>query len=328
MTRKNRTRLHRPVIAYAQRKVATLQQDMRIEQALEAIRQKELEDEIIYFYVVDDQERLVGVLPTRRLLGAALDQRISDVMIREIITIPEKATVLDAHKYFVRHKFLAFPITDADQRILGVVNVGMFTDHALDLADQKSMDRTFEMLGFRLLQVREAAPLRAFRFRIPWLLATIASGTACALLAGVFEATLSQSLVLAFFLTLVLGLGESVSTQSMTVTIQALRARHPTLTWYLKVLWREVRTALLMGLACGAIVGLIVWLWQGDSRAAAAIGVSLSLAICSAVFFGLSIPTLLHRMKFDLKIAAGPVTLAVTDISTILIYFSISAAVL
>jgi magnesium transporter len=178
------------------------------------------------------------------------------------------------------------------------------------------------------LQVREAAPLRAFRFRIPWLLATIASGTACALLAGVFEATLSQSLVLAFFLTLVLGLGESVSTQSMTVTIQALRARHPTLTWYLKVLWREVRTALLMGLACGAIVGLIVWLWQGDSRAAAAIGVSLSLAICSAVFFGLSIPTLLHRMKLDLKIAAGPVTLAVTDISTILIYFSISAAVL
>ena len=103
----------------------------------------------------------------------------------------------------------------------------------------------FEAIGFHVAQVRDASPLRAFRFRFPWLLATIGSGTICAVLAGAFEMTLAKSLVLAFFLTLVLGLGESVSIQSMTVAIQALRATRPTLRWYLRALRREAGTALL-----------------------------------------------------------------------------------
>lgn len=285
-------------------------------------------DRIVYFYVVDSNDRLVGVVPTRRLLGSQLEQRLSEVMIGPVITIPKDASVLDAYEFFMVHKLLAFPVVDEHKHILGVVDVGMFTDEAFDVADQTSMDRVFETIGFRLMQVRDVSPLRAFRFRFPWLLATITSGTICALLAGVYEMTLAKSLILAFFLTLVLGLGESVSMQSMTVTIQGLRSKIPTLGWYLRTLRREVGAALLLGTACGLIVSVIAWIWRGDPLASVTIGSSILLTLCAASFFGLSVPSLLHKVKLDLKIAAGPVTLAMTDISTLLIYFSIAEALL
>src|SRR5256714_10536426 len=136
-------------------------------------------------------------------------------------------------------------------------------------------DEVFEALGFRLAQVRGASPWRVFRYRFPWLLATVGAGTACALLAGVFETTLAGSLVITFFLTMVLGLNESVSMQSMTLTIQALRANTLTRRWFLHNLRRELATAVLLGLACGILVGAIVWVWREDPSSAAGVGTSI-----------------------------------------------------
>jgi magnesium transporter len=316
--------LQESVITIAREEVAKLHQEATVQEALDDIRQKGIGDRIVYFYVVDSRGRLVGVVPTRRLLSAPLERRIAEVMLSPVVAIPQQATVLEAYEFFVLHKLLAFPVVDGQRRIRGVVDIGMFADEAFDLAKQTSMDRVFETIGFRLQQVRDASPLRAFRFRFPWLLATIASGTACALLVGIFEMTLAKSLVLAFFLTLVLGLGESVSIQSMTMTIQGLQSQQPSLGWYLRALQRELGTAVLLGGGCGLVVGLIVWLWQGLAGAAGAIGASILLTLCAASFFGLSISALLHRLKLDLKIAAGPITLAITDIATLAIYFSLA----
>jgi magnesium transporter len=176
--------------------------------------------------------------------------------------------------------------------------------------------------------VRDASPVRAFRFRFPWLLATIGSGTICAMLASAYELTLAKSIVLAFFLTMVLRLGESVGIQSMTVTIQALRGTPPTFRWYVRAFRREEGTAALLGAACGSVVGLIVWLWRGAGLAGFVIGASILLALCAACFFGLSVPAPLHALKLDPKIAAGPVTLAFTDLFTLLFYFSLAALLL
>jgi magnesium transporter len=161
-----------------------------------------------------------------------------------------------------------------------------------------------------------------FRYRFPWLLATVTSGTICAVLAGFFEVTLANSLIIAFFLTMVLGLTESVSTQSMSVTIQALRSAGVTWRWFTGALRREFATAGLLGFALGTIVGLIVWLWRSDVTAAFVIGGSVALSIVTACLFGLSVPSLLHRYKLDPKIAAGPITLALADFFALLIYFT------
>jgi magnesium transporter len=219
-------------------------------------------------------------------------------------------------------------VVDPQRRIVGVVDVGLLSSEAFDIAEREQTEGLFESIGFRVSQVREASPARAFRFRFPWLLATIGSGTLCALLASAYEVTLARSIVLAFFLTMVLGLAESVGIQSMTVAIQALRATRPTLKWYVQAFKREAGTAVLLGGACGLLVGFIVWAWRGAGLAALAVGGSIALALCAACFFGLSVPAMLHALKLDPKIAAGPVTLALTDISTLLFYFSLAALLL
>ena len=239
-------------------------------------------------------ERLVGVLPTRRLLTAALDQRIGDLMIKRIVAIPQTATLLEACEFFVLHKFFAFPVVDEERRMLGLIDVGVFTEEVFDIAEREQHEDVFETIGFHVTQVRGAGPLKAFRYRFPWLLATIGSGTACALLASAFAVTLAQSLVIAFFLTLVLGLGESVSMQSMAVTIQALRSTAADLA----LVWRDVaagtgdRPFVRRGLAGWSAA--IVWLWRDAVLPAAVVGSSIFASLVMACLLGLSIPSLLH----------------------------------
>ncbi len=320
--------LQEPVLAHARKDFAVLRSALTVQHALDDIRRHGIGEKIVYFYVVDADDRLVGVVPTRRLLTAALDKTLAEIMISRIVALPETATLLDACELFAMHKFLAFPVVDARRRVVGIVDVSLFTEEVFDIAERERTDELFESLGFRVSQVHDAAPVRAFRFRFPWLLTTILSGTCCALLASAFEITLAKSLVLTFFLTMVLGLGESVSIQSMTMTIQALRSTHPTRHWYLAAFRREMGTALLLGAACGGVVGLIVWLWRGAALVAVAIGSSILLALCAACLFGLSVPAVLHALKLDPKIAAGPVTLAFTDLFTLLFYFSVAALLL
>ena len=316
--------LEEPVIGFTRKEFTTLFADLTVAAALESIREKGIAEEIIYFYVVNRQEQLVGVLPTRRLLAARLDQSLFEVMIDRVVTIPERATVLEACEFFLMHKFLAFPVVDAQRRIVGVADVNLFTEEVFDLSEKERMDDIFSTIGFRVAQVQTASPWQAFRLRFPWLLATMTGGIICAFLSGAYETTLAGSIVLAFFLALVLGLGESVSVQSLTVTLQALHAQPITWRWLFQAARKEIGTAILLGGASGVIVGLIVWLWRGNAGAALVIGVSLVLAVTVACLMGLLVPSALHRFKLDPKIAAGPVALALADVFTLLFYFNLA----
>jgi magnesium transporter len=320
--------LQESVLSVASKDFNALRKEWTVDQALRAIRQQVVGEKIIYFYVTDEAGRLLGVVPTRRLLTASLDQGVADLMITKIVTIPHTTSVFEACEFFVLYRFLALPVVDGEHRIIGVVDVGVFAREVFDIAEREQTDEVFESLGFRVSQVREASPFKAFRFRFPWLLASIAGGMMCALLVGAFETTLTKSIVLAFFLALVLGLGESVSIQSMTLTIQALRFTKPGRQWYIAAFLREAKTAVLLGVASGVLVGIIVWLWRGNGIAAVTIGGSIVLSLCSACLLGLTVPTLLHALKLDPKIAAGPVTLALADVCAILFYFLLAVALL
>jgi magnesium transporter len=320
--------LSEPVLRFARKDFATFNQKLTVEQALASIRRRGVGEKIVYFYVVDDAEQLVGVVPTRRLLMAQPEQPLSGLMIRRVVAIPHTATVMEACEFFVLHKFFAFPLVDEQRRVVGLVDVGLFTEEVFDIAEREQMTDVFETLGFHVSQVRDASPWRAFRIRFPWLLTTVLSGTFCAFLAGAYHLTLEKSLVIAFFLTLILGLGESVSIQSMTVTIQALRTSQPTMRWYLSSLWREISTALLLGVACGLVVALVVLAWQRIAAPAFVIGSSVTFCLLTACVTGLSVPAALHALKLDPKIAAGPLTLAIADIFTLLFYFNLAKIIL
>ena len=314
-----------PALDYARRDFPLLEADATVEKALEAIRREGVGERVIYFYAIDERKRLVGVVPTRRLLTAAPATRLREIMVPRVIALPAEAIVLEACEFFVLYKFLAFPVVDAERRVIGIVDTDVFMESVLETEEPERegvREDFFEALGFHLAQVRDASPWRVFRYRFPWLLVTVAGGTICAILAGFFETTLAHSLVIAFFLTMVLGLNESVSTQSMSVTIQALRSARLNWHWFVAAFRRELATALFLGLACGGLVAVIVWFWHSDVRAAGVIGGSIALSLVTACLFGLGVPSLLHHLKLDPKIAAGPVTLALADFLALVFYFT------
>ena len=319
-----------PVADHARKDFPFLDADMAVGEALERIRREGVGERVIYFYAVDEQKRLVGVVPTRRLLTALPETPLRAVMVSRVVAVPATASVLDACEFFVLYKFLAFPVVDEQHRVVGVIDANLFAEEILEAGESEDRHRPaapvgpefFEALGFRIEQIRGASPWRVFRFRFPWLLVTVTGGTLSAILAGFFQATLVRSLALAFFLTMVLGLNESVSAQSMSVTIHALRSVNVTWRWLATAFRREVATAVLLGVACGLLVGIIVWVWRNDLRAAFVIGGSIALSLVTACALGLGVPSLLHRLKLDPKIAAGPVTLALADFVALVIYFT------
>jgi magnesium transporter len=322
--------LSAPVADHARKDFPLLDANITVGEALEQIRHEGVGERVIYFYVADEQKRLMGVLPTRRLLSASLQTRLCEIMVPRVIAIPSTATILDACEFFVLYKFLAFPVVDEQRRVIGIIDANLFAEEILQAGETEERQHSaeivgpefFESLGFHLEQIRGASAWRSFRFRFPWLLVTVTGGTLSAILAHFFEATLAHSLVLAFFLTMVLALNESVSMQSMSMTVHALRSISVTRGWLAVAFRREVATALLLGLACGSIVSAIVLIWRNDLAGASIIGGSIALSLVTACALGVGVPSLLHRFKLDLKIAAGPVTLALADFTALVIYFT------
>lgn len=323
---------NKSVLEYARKDFTAFNKSITVDDALKKIRNEGAGERIVYFYVIDDNEALVGVLPTRRLLIGEPDQKIEEIMVSRVAALPNTSTVYDACEFFVTYKFLAFPVVDEDRKVVGVVDVNLFTEELLsldpDIEDRSQYNDVFETIGFNINAIKSASPVKAWKIRVPWLLATVTSGTVCAILAGFFEATLSASIIIAFFLTLILGLGESISIQSMTLAGQALHTAKPTLKWYTKNLIKESKTSFLLGISCGVIVTIVVMIWKGALLTALTVGLSILLVMVVAAFWGLTVPTILHRTNLDPKIAAGPITLALTDICTIVFYLGLATIIL
>ena len=319
---------HQPVLNFARKDFTALNKNLTVDEALKKIRTEGVGERIVYFYAVDDEKKLVGVVPTRRLLTGKLEQKIEELMVKRVAALPSNASVYDACEFFVTYKFLAFPVVDAERKMVGIVDVNLFTEELLNVEEPEEVNDVFEEIGFRISEIKNASPTKAWRYRFPWLLTTITGGTICALLAGMFEATLTESIAIAFFMALMLGLGESIGIQSMTVTIQTLHSAQPSLKWYLKNVLKEIQTASLIGLSSAALVGLIVFVWKGSLITAAVIALSVLGVQLIAAVVGLSVPAALHGFKLDPKIAAGPITLALTDVFTILFYLGLATILL
>jgi len=299
----------------------TLRDDQTAAEALSKFRQMHIADKIVYLYVLDKDDRLVGVVPVRRLLGSEAGATMESIMASPVMSVRTSSSVLEACEVLLDRQFLALPVVDADGRLQGIIDLSQFTDEVLTSAQQR-MDSAFQLIGVHVALGRRVSSWRSFTDRFPWLLCNMASGIICAFIASRFELLLSQVVLLAVFLTVVLALGESVGMQSMTITLQGLLGRQTGWRQILLSARREFTTSALLGLGCGSILGLTVWIWRGQILQAFAIGGSICLSIVTACLLGVAIPTTIHKLKIDPKVAAGPIVLASADVATLLFYFN------
>lgn len=321
----DRTILSDRVTEHLHRRFVRLHSGDTVAKALATIQKEELDQQIVYFYVLDEQERLVGVVPVRKLLFEKAESKIADIMIREVVTASETMSISEAGTVLLEHKLLAVPVVDAGRRMLGVLDLSHFTEDALDtlsMVRRPQADRFFQMLGLHISLNRHVSPWVQFRERFPWLLCNVASGLMCAVIASFYELLIQQVVLLAMFITVVLALGESVSMQAMTITLQALNVRHFSWGIVRRFLNRELATSLLLGLGCGTLIGAAAWVWKGQLLQSLSITLSVVLSILTACALGVVIPSAIRALRMDPKIAAGPIVLACADVATLLFYFT------
>lgn len=314
--------LHEPILPLARPPQVVLTPDQTIDGALRAIRLAASATSIHYFYVVDGESRLVGVVPTRRLLTAEPDHLVGEVMVDNVVAIPDWATVLIASEYFATRRLLAFPVVDASGVLLGVVDVSLFTDEVIDLA-RRTYDDIFQLIGVH--GTAQRSTVDAFKDRFPWLSCNIAGGLMAAFIASRFEHLLQNVVVLALFIPVVLALAESVSMQALSLTLQSFTEGPFVPKRLAAALWKEFRTAVLLGLGCGAVVATVVVLWRGEAMVAGVIFAAIALSMIVACLLGVAFPAVLRVAKADPRIAAGPVVLAAADVATLFFYFGLGA---
>ncbi len=316
--------LHDAVTEYMRRDFVRLRADQSVAQALASIQTQQPEGRIIYFYITEPDGRLIGVVPTRRLLLTGSNALLADIMVKQVVAIPHTATVLDACEFFVLHKLLAFPIVDDQRRMIGLVDVDLYTKELSDLDRRDDSEDLFQLIGVHLSEAQQASPIVSFRKRFPWLVANIAGGILAALLAGLYEAELQQAVALALFIPVVLALAESVCIQSVSLALQSLHAQRPTWIAFLQRLGNELFTGAILGCACGLCVGLAALAWVGKLWIACCILGGIAAGVTAAALLGLAIPNLLHLLRRDPQVAGGPVALALTDMITLLIYLNLA----
>lgn len=313
-------RLNDPILPFMQPCPVTLRDDESVRVALDNIRAARAGD-VPHFYVVDEQQRLAGVVPAHVLLQSSVDEVIGDVMTHHAVAIPDWATVLVAAEFFATQRFRSFPVVGRDGTLLGQVDTSVFTPDVVALAS-RSFDDLFQLLGIHASHSRSA--WTSFLDRFPWLMANVAGGLLSAMLASRYERLLDAVVVLALFIPVVLALAESVSMQSLTLTLQRLHGGPPVRGFLRRLMIQELGAATLLGVGCGTVVGGIAAVWKSDPLLGAVVGVAISASVMTAGLFGVLLPTALHALKRDPRIAAGPIVLAAADVATLLFYFNLA----
>ncbi|NGX39940.1 MAG: Magnesium transporter MgtE [Chlamydiae bacterium] len=299
--------------------------DQSVGEALAAIRGKKLDEKIFYFYVIDDEKRLKGVVSTRNLLLSFPEKKIAEILEDHVISISEDHTLQEALEMLNAHKLLALPVLDKERRLLGVIDVQLYLDESVDVGKaRRSATDLFQVLGLTIEEGKARSIWSTYRTRMPWIFCNMAGGIACAIISRFFEAVLVKMILLAMFIPLVLTLSESISMQSLTYSLQLLH--RPKISWrrILRRLTGEWRMASLLAVTCGTIVGGLSLFWGDGIAPAISIGVGILFSITISATAGAAIPLLLHTAKLDPKVAAGPVVLMFADVITTAIYLGLA----
>jgi magnesium transporter len=296
--------------------------DNTIEEALASLRQKKIGHKIIYFYVIDQEGKLLGVVPTRKLLLGNPKSHIREIMEYSLVRICADQTMQEAMELFAKHKLLALPVVERNGKLLGVIDVDLYLDESFEIVSAQRQSDIFQMIGLSLEEGKKRSVWKNYTLRMPWIFCNLAGGLVCALISRGNELVLGKTLLLAMFIPLVLTLSESVSMQSMTQTLHLLKMAHP---YGRKRSFKEWRIAALIALSSALLVGLLSLLWGGGVKPSFIIGGGILLSILISSGISIMLPLFLHKTHLDPKVASGPVVLMLTDVLTTALYLSLAS---
>ncbi|MBL8115022.1 MAG: magnesium transporter [Acidobacteria bacterium] len=315
---------------------ARLRPEMTVEEAVRYLRRQAQEQlETIYnAYVVDTGQRLVGVVSFRDLFRAPGDRALSDVMERDVISVPEDLDEEGVARIIAQHNLQAVPVVDREGRIKGIVTVDDIIDVVRNAATEDIQKvGGMEALGTPYLGTGLPAMVKK---RAGWLSALFIGEMLTASAMGHFEEEIAKAVVLALFVPLIISSGGNSGGQATTLVIRAMALGEVGL----KDWWRVIRREAMAGLALGALLAVIgfvrIAVWEGLFHTygphylliATTVSISLVGVVLWGTIAGSMLPFLIRRLGFDPASASAPFVATLVDVSGLIIYFTVAAVVL
>lgn len=310
-----------------------LKREMTVGEALDHIRRVAPDKETVYTcYVTDGTRHLLGLVTALALLTSPTDKKIGDLMNEHVISARTSDDREEVAKTLTKYDFLALPVVDSEDRLVGIVTV----DDALDVISEETEEDFAKMAGMSPSETPylKTPAVRLFRARIPWLLLLMVSATFTGMIISGFENALAKQVVLTMFIPMLMDTGGNSGSQSSVTIIRALSLGDVRFGDILRVLRKELTTALLCGVTLAAVAFIKLMtidnLLSGGVTLTVALVVSLTLlcTVLAAKFIGATLPLIVHKIGLDPAVAASPMITTIVDAIALLVYFAIATALL
>ena len=313
----------------------SLRPDMTVEESILRIRRTGVDKETIYTCYVTKNRTLIGLVTVKDLLLAQDDETtIAEIMETNVISVNTHTDQEEVARMFSKYDFLALPVVDAESRMVGIVTF----DDAMDVMEDE-VTEDMEIMGG--MTPSDKTYLRStvfdlFRHRIPWLMLLMVSATFTGLIISGFENALAAQVALTAFIPMLMDTGGNSGSQSSVTIIRALSLGEIEFRDLPRVIWKEIRTAVLCGVtlaaACFVKILLIDRLLLGNTEVtwlvALVVCATLALTVLVAKIVGCSLPLLAKKLGFDPAVMASPFITTIVDALSLLVYFGIASALL
>ena len=306
----------------------TLRPDMTVEESILRIRRQGVDKETIYTCYVTKDRKLLGLVTVKDLLLAEDDEMaVKDLMITDLISVSTHTDQEEVARIFSKYDFLALPVVDTENRMVGIVTV----DDAIDVMEEETTE-DIELMGGMLPS--EDTYLRSsvwelFKNRIPWLLFLMLSATFTGMIINHFESALAAQVALTAFIPMLMGTGGNSGSQSSVTIIRALSLDEVEFSDLPNVVWKEIRTAVLCGLALAVVCFIKIWLVDRMLFGNPDITLMVDAVVCLAMFvtvlvaktIGAVLPMVAKVLKMDPAVMASPFITSIVDALSLLVYF-------
>jgi len=305
-----------------------LKEKLTVSQAIDRIRKVGVDRATINIcYVLDSQRKLIGTVSLRRLLLSEADQLIGDIMHENVIAIQTLMDQEEVASQFKKYDFTSMPVVDNENRLVGIITV----DDVVDIMEEETtedMEKMAAILPSDKPYMRTSV-WENYKKRIPWLLLLMVSSAFTGAIITSFEEALSVNAALIAFIPMLMGTGGNAGGQASVTVIRGLSMGEIEYRDVTKVMWKEIRVALLCGvcLAAANFIKLIV-IDRSGIMVAAVVSVTLIVVVLLAMFIGCILPVIAKRLGFDPAVMASPFITTIVDALSLLVYFRIASLLL
>jgi magnesium transporter len=282
---------------------------------------------VFYLYVTDDDDRLVGVVSLRDLVTSPPDKTLDNIMTKNVISVQPETDQEEVAKIVSRYNYLAVPVIDLEEHMLGIVTV----DDVVDVIREEATEDFLQMAGAgKDREILLKSSWGNARARLPWLFASWVGGVAAVAIIGVFKNMLETTVALAAFIPVIIGMGGNIGTQSSTIIVRGLATGRVDIGNNLKIIIKEIKVGLILGVLYGLLLGVFATLKFVNTTPYLGLIVALSIlsSMIISTFVGTLVPLLFRKLDIDPAIATGPFVTTSIDIIGVTLYFLIASALI